>query len=361
MYINKLTLRNFRNYDSQSVKFINGLNVVVGKNASGKTNMLESIYCCAIGKSPRTTRFKDLVEWEKNYAYIKIELIKKYRSHTIELSIDSQDKKRVLLDGVPLTKISDLLGMLNVVYFSPDELKLIKESPQERRRFMDISLSQQSKTYMDCLSKYNNLIARRNKLLKEKHSFDALKEMLYVWDIQIAKYGSYIIKKRYEFVQSLDSFAKNIHSTITDNKENLSLEYESKLKEDSQALMQKDFLTKLQDSITKDINLQYTSVGAHRDDISIAVNNIDVRKFGSQGQQRTSALSLKLAEIDHFKCEVGETPILLLDDVLSELDEGRRQKLMELSTGLQTLITCTDFDMKVAHNTIEICSGKVKE
>lgn len=359
MYISKLTLTNFRNYEKQTVDFVNGLNVVVGKNASGKTNLVESIYCSAIGKSPRTNKFKDLVRWQSEFAHITIELVKKYRKYTIEFAIDNQDKKRVAIDKIPLTKISELLGLMNVVYFSPDELKLIKESPQERRRFMDISLSQQSKNYLYGLSQYNDIVEQRNKLLKTTRDKTKLEQMLFAWDVQLAKFGAMIVQQRYEFVAHLSKIAKVVHGKLTDGKEVLDISYETKIAQDSQVNMEKQILDKLQESLDKDMNLQYTSVGAHRDDIAILVNNIDVRKFGSQGQQRTAALSLKLAEIGLFKEQLGETPILLLDDVLSELDDDRRTKLMELASGMQTIITCTDFDIDIKRNQIKVDNGKI--
>ncbi len=360
MYIESVTLKNFRNYENKTVYFKDGLNIVIGKNASGKTNLLESVYCSGIGKSPRTNKYREMIRWGSDYAYIKVTLKKQYTRHTVEYSIDSMDKKRIAIDGIPLVKLSEILGMLNIVFFSPDEMKLIKESPQERRRFADISLSQQNKKYFYALSKYNNILAQRNKLLKESRDIKALPEMLYGWDVQLAEHGAYIVQKRYEFVQKIQTFAQKIHSDITDGKENLQLEYESSVEYGELEKTKELFFQKLRANLEKDMNLLYTSFGSHRDDIAIKINDIDVRKYGSQGQQRTVALSLKLAEIYLFESEIGEKPVLLLDDVLSELDASRRQKLMELSSGLQTIITCTDFDMDLERNTILI-EKKVKD
>lgn len=354
MYIERVTLKNFRNYENKTVEFKDGLNVIIGRNASGKTNLLESLYCSGIGKSPRTNKYREMIRWDSDYAYIKVTLKKNRSTHTIEYSIDSQDKKRIAIDGIPLVKLSEILGMLNIVFFSPDEMRLIKESPQERRRFADISLSQQNKKYFYSLSKYNNVLAQRNKLLKESQDMRSLPEMLYGWDVQLAEHGAYMIGKRYEFVEKIQTFAKKIHLEITDGKEDLQLEYESNVKYGDVQEMKAVFFDKLRSNIEKDTNLSYTSFGCHRDDIAIKINGIDVRKYGSQGQQRTVALSLKLAEIYLFESEIGEKPVLLLDDVLSELDLYRRQKLMELSSGLQTIITCTDFDMDLPRNTVFI-------
>lgn len=354
MYIESVTLKNFRNYEDKTIDFKDGLNIVIGKNASGKTNLLESVYCSGIGKSPRTNKAREMIRWGSDSAYIKVILKKQYSRHIVEYFIDSADKKIIKIDSIPLVKQSEILGMLNIVFFSPDEMKLIKESPQERRRFADISLSQQNKKYLFSLSKYNNILAQRNKLLKESRDIKALPEMLYGWDVQLAEYGAYIVAKRYEFVEKIQVFAKKIHFEITDSKEDLELEYESNVERDELDKMKESFFQKLRANLEKDMNLLYTSFGSHRDDIAIKINGIDVRKYGSQGQQRTVALSLKLAEIYLFESEVGEKPVLLLDDVLSELDASRRQKLMELSSGLQTIITCTDFDMDLERNTVLI-------
>lgn len=361
MYIKSVSLKNFRNYESAAVEFRSGLNVIVGENASGKTNLIESVYCCGIGKSPRVNRYKDLILWEKDFAYIKVELVKKFRTHQIEFYIDRQDKKRIMVDGIPLNKIGELIGLLNIVYFSPDEMKLIKESPQERRRFMDISLVQQSKPYYYALGNYNNILAQRNKLLKSGYRKDTLQQTLYAWDGQLADYGAYLVRKRYEFVRKLNDYAKEVHSFLTDGKEQLTLQYESDLQVASTEEIKRIFLEKLKESLEKDMNLYYTSCGPHRDDVCIRVNDVDVRKFGSQGQQRTGALSLKLAEIALFREELGEAPILLLDDVLSELDEKRRLRLIEFSAQLQTMLTCTDFHSDGDYNQIKIVNGTIEK
>ena len=359
MYIEEIKLKNFRNYKEETITLDNGLNVIIGKNAMGKTNLLESIYCCGIGKSTKTNKYKELIKWGETSSYIKIKLKKKYRDHIIEFSIDDHDKKRVRVDGITLLKISELLGILNIVFFSTDEMKLIKEYQQERRRFMDISLSQQNKNYFYSLSKYNEILAQRNKLLKDNFKSENIKEMLSIWDIQLVEYGIKIIKYRYDFIEKLKVFANQVHSSLTNNIENLVLNYDSFIKNDSEEVMKNIYFKKLEESLEKEISLQYTLYGPHRDDIDILVNDIDIRKYGSQGQQRTASLSLKLAEISLFKDELGETPVLLLDDVLSELDESRRNKLMEVSSSLQTIITCTDFDSNVLYKRIEIENGKI--
>ena len=361
MVIKSLKVNNFRNYSEEKVNFIGGLNVLSGANASGKTNLLEAIYLGSIGKSPRTSQDKEMIQWGKDYLYINIEIAKKYRNHRIEIHIDNHINKRIAIDGLPILRVGELMGVLNVIYFSPDELKLIKESPKERRKFMDISLSQQKKLYFYNLQKYNRILEQRNKLLKTTHTMAALSDMLPVWDIQLAEVGADIILSRIDFIGKLNKHAKVEHQSLTDGKESLELQYESNtISTNRKELM--DMLNQLYiNDREKDFNLKFTGSGPHRDDIKITINDIDVRKFGSQGQQRSAALSLKLAEINHFEAETGEKPILLLDDVLSELDINRQMQLINATKNIQTILTCTEYDLKTELNTeiYSISNGKV--
>ena len=359
MRIRKVTLTDFRNYTSQTVSLKEGLNVFEGENASGKTNFAESLYCCAIGKSPRTQNDKEMIRWGASAACVNVEVVKQYRNYEIRLVIDQKGKKKLAIDGIPAYKMSEILGILNIVYFSPDELKLIKEGPSERRRFMDISLCQQSKTYLFNLQKYNACLAQRNKLLKSGLGFNSLKQTLFVWDTQLAKHGSYLTRKRYEFAQKLKTYAKNTHMRLSGEKEELGISLESSLIYDELDAIAAQYRAHLEADIQKDIDLSFTSFGCHRDDLKITLNDIDVRKFGSQGQQRSAALSLKFAEIDLFWGEVGERPVLILDDVLSELDEGRSRRLLEMSADLQTIITCTKFDEDIPHVSFKVRNGSI--
>ena len=338
-----ISLKNYRNYKSEVIKFTDGLNVISGTNASGKTNLVEAIYYTGLGKSPRTSKDKELIKWENDSAYIMIKLKKKYITHIIEIMIDNNGKKRILIDKIPVRKINELIGILNVVYFSPDELDIIKESPIERRKFLDISLSQQKKIYFNNLVRYNKIIAQRNKLIKNNRDIKIIKENLPIWDSQLSRIGASIIKDRYEYVEKLSKITMVEHSMMTQGKENLIITYESKIKYGSLTEMENNFNKLLTDSYDKDINLGYTSVGSHRDDLSIKINDIDVRKFGSQGQKRTTALSLKLAEVKMFT-ELGEKPVLILDDVLSELDEYRQKALLSVVSEVQTFLTCTQYE-----------------
>lgn len=353
MYVESVKLNNFRNYSHKQVRFTDGLNVIVGKNATGKTNLLESVYICGLGNSARVSRDKDCIMWGQSGAYIGLSVRKRHRSHKIEIYIDAKEKKRVAIDGIPITRISQLIGVMNVVFFSPDEIKLVKDAPQERRRFMDISLSQQSADYLYSLSRYNAVLLRRNKLLKTLQKGDNLMQSLAVWDAQLSSEGAKIIKKRYEFVEKLKKFAKESHTALTLSRETLDLGYESAVERGELSEIERELSEKLLSSYEKDAYLQYTTVGPHRDDLKIAIDNIDVRKFGSQGQQRTAALSLKLSEISLFTHETGETPVLLLDDVLSELDADRRAMLLTVTSKSQTIITCTEYEEKVPANFIK--------
>ena len=354
MFVTQVKLNNFRNYADKVFEFSKGLNVIVGPNATGKTNLLESVYMCGLGTSPRVTRDKDVIKWGEKGAFIHLELQTRFRKHTVDMFIDCKEKKRVAIDGIPITRLAQLIGTLGIVFFSPDELKLVKDAPVERRRFMDVSLSQQSSKYLFALSRYNAVLLRRNKLLKTLSPGKDLKNSLQVWDIQLAEEGARVIKARYAFARELKKFAAQKHVVLSGGRETLSLEYESDVADGDEKLIAEALSQKLFMSYDKDCSLQYTTVGPHKDDIKISLDGIDVRKFGSQGQQRTAALSLKLAEISLFKDNMGEEPVLLLDDVLSELDEDRRKTLLKETSAFQTIITCTEYTEGVEANIIKM-------
>lgn len=346
MHVTKVSLSDFLSYPSVRQSFGAGLNVLTGENASGKTNLIDSIYYAALGKSSRIQRDKDLINWSsENGARVTVNIQKRFSKHEVDVYIDPQGKKRILVDGLPIQRIGELMGVINIVFFSPNEMKLIKESPADRRRFLDISLSQQSKTYFYTLQKYNALLVQRNKLLKSYAGRPALNDMLPVVDTELTRCGAFLIQERMKFVTKLTPVAAAQHKKLTGEREELTLLYETEdigtgdVREALQALLKKSY--------ENDCRLAYTTTGPHRDDLKIASNGVDLRKFGSQGQQRSAVLSLKLAEIALFKERTGETPILLLDDVLSELDAGRREALFSAIDGIQTVVTCTEFDEKI--------------
>lgn len=348
MYIESLTLESFRNYGRERAVFSPGLNILKGINASGKTNLLEAVYVAGVGKSLRTSQDKEMVKWGAEEAVIKLFIMKRRGRRSVEIRIDKKGKKKVLIDGIPQVKISELLGCLGIVFFSPEELRLIKDGPTERRRFMDISLCQQSKRYLKNLSMYNKALLQRNKLLKMSYRADSLKNMLDVFDVQLARSGAAVISIRQKFAKNISEIAGVWHYKISGGREKLALSYESiDGSEDLEVeLIESLLLKQLAENRSKDIDTSFTNVGPHRDDLKVTVNGIDIRKYGSQGQQRSSALSLKLAEIKSFEIETGETPILLLDDVLSELDLERQANLICAAEGIQTILTCTHFNLE---------------
>jgi len=343
MKISNIQLKNYRNYSLANISFGDGLNVLVGNNAQGKTNMLEAILFCAIGRSLRTKKDMDVINWNSDFASIKVDVAKKYGSSEIFIALPKSAKKTVKVNGFPIRKMGEMMGELNAVFFTPDEMKLVKEEPFYRRRFMDIEISQISKGYFYLLGKYDKILASRNKLLKEKKEGKDISATLPLWNAQLAEAGSGIVLSRQKFLSRLAPHAEKAHAFLTDGKEALQLVYEEyggKTRDEIQA----DLLEKYDKTLDKDVALGYTTIGPHRDDFKPLLDGIDVRNFGSQGQQRSVALSLKLAELEIMKTETGEMPVLILDDVLSELDENRREKLLAIACKMQTFLTTTDFD-----------------
>lgn len=334
MVIKNVKLKNFRNYDHLNLDLSDGINILHGKNAQGKTNFLESVYLCCVGKSLRG-KDKELIKHGSDKSFINILAKKNYGMFTVDVTLSKNENKRILLNGIPILKMGELMGGINCVYFSPDELSLIKDAPQCRRRFLDIDISQTDKKYFYTLLSYNKTLMQRNNILKSRDS--SLKGMIDVYNDQLAVSGGYIIEKREEFLRTVSPAVNNVHKFITQN-ENMEITYQTTVKEVNKS---ENLLKLLRDNIEKDLNLGYTTQGPHRDDIKISVNNIDIRVYGSQGQQRTCALSLKLGELKYFEDTSGEKPILLLDDVFSELDDSRQQKLIEACKGVQTIITAT--------------------
>ena len=359
MKIKSLELLSYRNYPNQTINFSGGLNVLHGSNAQGKTNLLESIYFCAIGKSTRVSKEREVILWGKDEAKIKLISQKKYNNSTIEIYFSKKQNKSIKINGISIKKIGELMGEFNAVYFSPDELKLVKECPEDRRRFMDISIAQTSKTYFYLLNRYEKVLANRNKLLKTYTDINNIKDVIGVWNEQLADIGSKIISARIGFLTKLSSYAKLAHNYLTSEKEDLKLSYSGIVKESVEKIKE-EILNKLEKNIEKDFSLGYTTIGPHRDDIKIFVNDIDIKTYGSQGQQRTCALSLKLAELEIIKEQTGEYPVLLLDDVLSELDYARRKKLLNFTQKTQTILTCNEFDYDIPCTKFKIENGEIK-
>ncbi len=359
MYVKKLSLKNYRNIQLLEIELKKGINIFYGKNAQGKTNLLEAIYIGATGRSHRTHIDKELINFDKLDAHIKIEVIYNNYLNKIDIHLKKDSKKGIALNNLPLKKLGELFGALNVVIFSPEDLNLIKRGPLERRKFIDIELCQVNKVYYDSLFQYHKILKHRNALLKKIFKQNDLKETLFAWDIQLIEYGKKIIKTREDFIKKISKIANKIHNSITKNQEFLQIKYKPNVSF-------KDFESKLNKSIEKDILYQTTSVGPHKDDILFFINDINVKDFGSQGQQRTVSLSTKLAEIDLIKKEKGIFPVLLLDDVFSELDQFRQKYLISNIKDIQVIITCTGIEDVIKNlNTdckiFEIEDGKILE
>lgn len=339
MYIQSLELSNFRNYSELNIEFDRGTNILYGNNAQGKTNILEAIYLAATTKSHRPSKDREIIRFENDEAHIKAIINKRDVPVRIDMHLKKSKSKGIAVNGIPIKKASELFGILNVVFFSPEDLNIIKNGPAERRRFIDMELCQLDKVYVHNLVNYNKIINQRNKLLKEI-SFGCDKELgdtLDIWDMQLAGYGARIISRRSEFIDELNEIIYDIHKGITNGKEELSIRYEPNISGNN-------LYDELIHNRERDFRMKSTTVGPHRDDISFMNGSVDIRRYGSQGQQRTAALSLKLAEIKLVKELINDMPVLLLDDVLSELDSTRQKHLLEEINDVQTIITCTGLD-----------------
>lgn len=344
MKLKRLVLRDFRNYENVAVDFDDGVNVIFGNNAQGKTNLLEAIYFCSIGKSMRTNKEREVIRMGGgDIASVRVEIEENKLKRTIEIVFSKKNKKTIKINGLAIHRIGELMGELPCVFFSPDGLKLIKESPEDRRRFMDIAISQTSKAYFYMLGKYEKVLDQRNKLLKSTLNLETIKNSIFIWNEQLGELGSKIIMSRINFLNALSPYAQLAHQYLTNNDEELSLSYIGVTGE-GQEEIKKTLISNLEKNLEKDFKLGFTSFGPHRDDIKILVNGIDIKAYGSQGQQKTTALSMKLAELEIIKNQTGKMPILLLDDVFSELDPKRRKRLLKFCEKTQTLITCTDID-----------------
>lgn len=357
MIIKSIELKNFRNYDNLEISFDDATNILYGDNAQGKTNILESAYVSATTKSHKGSHDKEMIRFNEEEAHIRTIVQKKERDFQIDIHLKKNRAKGIAVNQVPIKKASDLFGILNIVFFSPEDLNIIKNGPAERRRFLDLELCQLDKIYLDDLTKYNKILKQRNTLLKDLYFHPELKDTLPVWDTQLVEYGKKIIRRRKSFIEELNDIVYSIHRNISGQREELVLNYDPSV----EAIFFED---ELFHSMQKDQKLCQTSVGPHRDDISFLLNEIDIRKYGSQGQQRSAALSLKLSEIELVKRSINDTPVLLLDDVLSELDSNRQNYLLNSIHDIQTIITCTGLDEFVKnnfqiHKTFQVTDGHV--
>lgn len=362
MFIKNLILENFRNYGKEEFSFLNGINILTGANAQGKTNAAEAIFLLCTGYSPRANKDKLFVKSGEESSQIYGVADTRAGIVSIKIGFNVKDKKSIYVNGLQILRHGELFGNIHSVFFNPGELKLVQESPEDRRRFLNISLSQMSKNYFYALTRYNKILSQRNNLLKDPDKY-IVRETLPVWDKQLCAEAAKIIKARNLFLEEISPIAEEKHAVLSDGKEVLKIKTESGYfgsEEDISYAMYEDLKTGLE----KDVRLGFTSIGPHRDDIKFTLNGDDVRVFGSQGQQRTVALSLKLAETETFYNRFGEYPILILDDVLSELDKKRQRKLISSVERLQTIFTATGLDRTVfkerRYNRITIENGKIK-
>ncbi|MCL2456442.1 MAG: DNA replication/repair protein RecF [Defluviitaleaceae bacterium] len=355
MQVNFLSAAGFRNLETKT-PLSPEINIIFGDNAQGKTNFLEVIYFCAFGRSMRARNDSELINHNEKNALIRLETERKNVKSVFDAQLQSLGKKTaksIAIDFLPIKHTKDLFGRLLVVMFSPEDLRLIKAGPSERRRFMDMEICQLSPVYYSDLREYFRALKQRNALLKILQKDKSQLESLSVWDEQLTNFGLRIIKTRGAFIKKINEIANEIHKNICEN-ENLQLEYKP-------AILPEEFAANLEKSHERDIFRGTTCEGIHTDDIEFSINKISARHFGSQGQQRTAALSAKLAEIEIIRQSTGETPILLLDDVFSELDKRRQNFLLHHIKNQQTIITCTGFDKKNFgdYNLLHMKNGKI--
>ena len=357
MIIRSLELQNFRNYVNAHIDFSEGINILYGDNAQGKTNILEAVYVGATARSHRAGKDREMIRFGEEEAHIKYFVEKRGITDRVDMHLKKNRAKGIAINGVPLRRLGELFGIANVIFFSPEDLNIIKEGPSQRRKFIDMELCQLDKIYMSNLSHYSRVVMQRNKLLKELDSRDDYLDTLQIWDMQMVRFGAEIIKSRQKFIEELKKILIPVHDSITGEREKIDIFYEP-------SVTAEEFEESLAKNRARDIKARVSLTGPHRDDLGLSVDGMDIRTFGSQGQQRTAALSLKLSEIEIVRKKTGDSPVLLLDDVLSELDGSRQKKLLDSIDGVQTLLTCTGVDSFVTdrfplNKIFKITSGNI--
>ena len=359
MFIESVEVHQYRNLDSMKINLSPGVNIFYGDNAQGKTNFLESVYVSSTTRSHRGSKDKDLIRFGCKEAHIRLYYRKKDLTHRMDVHLRRSHSKGIAVDGIPVRRTGEIMGNIPIVLFSPEDLAIIKNGPAGRRRFMDMELSQLDPVYLSHLVQYNKVLSERNNLLKQIKIFPALMETIDGWNQQLIRSGTYLIQKRKEFILQLDRLMKEIHGQLSGGRESINVEYEYNTDAENMASL-------LLQHQNKDIESGSSSIGPHRDDIRFTIDGIDIRRFGSQGQQRTAALSLKLSEIRLIEDMRGDQPILLLDDVLSELDTHRQKMLLHHIQNTQTLVTCTGLDEFVGSRikidkVFRVKEGNIKE
>ena len=352
MILTTIQVKNIRNLQPVTLDLSTGINILYGQNAQGKTNLLEAIYFCGVGRSHRTTSSKDLIHFNETEGLINVKIAGQYVTDTIRVQLSRHHPKEIAVNGQPIKKIIELFKSLFVIIFSPEDLNIVSAGPQVRRKFMDINLCQINPTYYYHLGRYYHVLNQRNNLLKMCKKNPNSRETLEIWDDQLVDYGRKLIDYRMAYIESLKLIAHDFHYKITNEKEKLKIMYKPSVEIEN-------YQKKLKQNLEKDIMMGNTSVGIHKDDLTLFVNDIDMRGFGSQGQKRSVSLSLKLSGIEYIK-EKYEPPILLLDDVLSELDESRQRFLLQEIKGLQTILTCTGVEDVISKMSTEMPITKFK-
>ena len=339
MFIKRLQMLNYRNYNVLDISLGPHVNVFMGDNAQGKTNILEGIYYCAFARSHRTSKDRELINWNSDNALLSVTVGRERLDKRIDISILKDGKKAIQINKIKIKKIGELFGNFNVVMFSPEDLKIIKDSPGVRRKFIDMELCQLNPKYYYNLVQYNKVLNERNSILRNRN---INKDILDVYDMQLVEFGYNIVMQRINYINKLNQYSKQIHNDITSGKENIEFKYVSTIR--NLENIKESFYSQLEKNRSKDIDKGLTSVGPHRDDFMVFINEIDTKSYGSQGQQRTAVLTIKFSSLKIIKELTGEYPVLLLDDVLSELDFSRKRYILSTIGEIQTIITCTGIE-----------------
>lgn len=367
MYVHQVQLKQYRNYRQLSLELKNQITILTGQNGSGKSNILESIFLACIGKSFRTNKENDLIQWDNADYYVQIVVERNEGPSKIEIRYKKNQIKEIFINGFKAQRIGELMGVLNCILFSPEDLKIIKGGPVERRRYLDIELSQIDKPYFYHLQRYHRIIKQRNKLLKQSKYDSHLKDVIPIWNEKLADEGSHIIEKRSELIKQIAQTSQRIHYQLSNEKEELNVEYIPSVINTGNVQETRQVMIELLNSkIDEDIEKGTTSRGCHRDDFMMTINHKEAKVFGSQGQQRTAILAMKLAEIERMKKITKETPVLLLDDVMSELDDHRKKYLIEMVKNVQTIITTTELsdvylEEKQSYQNFHITNGIIQK
>lgn len=362
MYIKEVKLVNFRNYESVKTEFFSGVNLITGQNGQGKTNLVESLVVASHTKSPRTSKQKDLVMWNKEKSFVELIVNRVFGDIKIAYEIGQEENKKFFINGAPVSKLSEVFGNLVVVYFSPTEIKIVTGGPQERRDFMDTDISELSGQYYNLVQRYNKVLDQRNKLLKNKFDRKMVLDQIDVFSEQLASLAAPIIKTRKSFINKIAPLANAAMQELSAGVENLDIKYVGISGETTQEIKE-NLLKAYECNLEKDLELGYTLVGPHRDDIKLLINGVEAKDFASQGQQRSIVLALKMAEMQIFEKELNEKPVLILDDVFSELDNRRQKLLYKLMENTQVIVTGTAVKFKPEGDYIikKIKNASIKE